>query len=180
MNKEIWKDIPGYEGYYQVSNLGNVKSLPRKRLDRNQIIQGKILSKRKKQNGYIIVTLSKDSKEQKCYVHRLVAQAFIPNYKNCKEVNHIDENKLNNSTNNLEWCDRKYNCNYGTRNQKRYKEILQYDLLDNFIKEWDSLKSIKKYFNKKDSWGNISACLTGRQNTAYGYKWKYKTSLKNE
>ena len=171
--EEIWKDIKDYEGLYQVSNLGNIKSLLRKRVDRNQILQEKILTKYIKNNGYEVVTLFKNNKEKKCLIHRLVAQAFIKNPNNYKEINHKDENKLNNNVNNLEYCTRKYNCNYGARNKKHYKKVKQYDLDGNFIKEWESIISIKKYFNKPNNCGDISSCLNGRQKTAFGYIWKY-------
>ena len=177
MNKEIWKDIPEYEGLYQASNLGNIKSLERKRIDRNEILKSKILTKHLKENGYEIVTLCKNRKEVKKYVHRLVALTFISNPNNYNEINHINENKQDNRVVNLEWCNRKYNCNYGLRNMKCYKKILQYDLQDNFIKEWNSIKSIKKYFEKKDNDSGISCCIHGKQKTAFGYKWKLKNNI---
>lgn len=115
---EIWKDIEGYEGLYQVSNLGRVKNL--KRIDAHEHeLQGRILKPCKTKNGYLHVNLSKDGKTQSYYVHRLVATAFIENPNNYKEVNHIDEKPINNELSNLEWCDRKYNCNFGTRNKRK-------------------------------------------------------------
>lgn len=168
----MWKDIEGYEGIYQVSNFGRIKSLSRKRIDRNQILPEKILLQRIKENGYCVVSLSKNGKEKKMLVHRLVAQAFISNQNNYKEVNHKDENKLNNNVNNLEYCTRKYNCNYGIRNKKHYRKVKQYDLNGNFIKEWESITNIKKYFNKPYNCGDISACINGKQKTAFGYIWR--------
>lgn len=97
--KEIWKDIKGYEGKYQVSNLGNVKSL--ERFDKyNRYVKEKILIPRKHTGGYLRVGLSRKD----FYIHRLVAEAFIPNLKNKKYINHIDGDKTNNNINNLEWC----------------------------------------------------------------------------
>ena len=103
--EEIWKDIKGYEGHYKVSNLGNVKSFK----------YGKetLLKRRLTDRGYDTAMLY-DKGKQKCFkIHRLVAQAFIPNLENKSEVNHIDGNKLNNSVDNLEWCTHKENITHG-------------------------------------------------------------------
>lgn len=102
---EEWKAVPGYEGLYEVSNKGNVRNVRRNTLLRLQ-----------KNQGYIRVWLYKNGIQAGLRVHRLVAQAFIPNPDNLPEVNHIDEDKTNNRVDNLEWCSRKYNVNFGTRN----------------------------------------------------------------
>lgn len=104
---EIWKDIKGYEGLYMVSNFGNVKSLPRNRVDKNGIIypvQGKILSNSCQNKGYLRVFLCKNNTPKTTSVHRIVASAFIPNPENKPHVNHIDGNRSNNHYSNLEWC----------------------------------------------------------------------------
>ena len=111
---EEWKDIKGYEGRYQVSNLGRVKSLNYNRTNREKILS---LNKHNK-NGYYSVQLSKSNVCKRFLVHRLVAESFIDNPNNYKEVNHKDENKSNNCVSNLEWCDRKYNVNYGTTKER--------------------------------------------------------------
>ena len=106
--KEIWKDIPGYESYYQVSNTGKIKSVPH--YTRNNInggmrlTEGRILTPYKMPNGYLQVQLSKNEVREKHYVHRLVASVFIDNTNNMSDVNHIDGDKENNCTDNLEWC----------------------------------------------------------------------------
>lgn len=113
MKKEIWKPIKGYEGLYEVSNLGRVKSLRR-----NSILKAVL------HNGYLIVSLRNNGITQQCRVHRLVAEAFILNPYNLPCVNHKDEIKTNNKVDNLEWCSVKYNTNYGTGIQRRAEKQL--------------------------------------------------------
>lgn len=115
--KEIWKDIKGYKGYYQVSNLGRVKSLDRYSIDRRggkHFLKGIILTPYLCK-GYLRICLHVNGKQKQLAVHRLVAEAFIPNPNNYPQINHKDENKTNNTVDNLEWCTAKYNNNYGTR-----------------------------------------------------------------
>lgn len=124
--KEIWKDIPNFEGLYQVSNLGNVKTLDKyvnSGIKNNSKVKriGKILKQYNK-GGYLQVSLRKNYKRYYFGIHRLVAMAFIPNPNNYPQVNHKDENKLNNCVENLEWCTAQYNCNYGNRNKKIYNQ----------------------------------------------------------
>ena len=111
MEKEIWKDIDGYEGLYQVSNLGRVKSLHH---NKEKILKGSYNSK-----GYYFVKLCKNGISKSIFVHRLVAQEFIPNPDNLPIVNHKDENPRNNNVDNLEWCTQKYNANYGTVRERQ-------------------------------------------------------------
>lgn len=124
MEEEIWKDIKNYEGYYQVSNLGRIRSIDRYIKQYNgynystRIYKGKILKKEIGTRGYYKVVLQKRRKAKTYNVHRLVAETFIPNPKNLPQVNHKDENKLNNIVDNLEWCTSKYNINFGERNAK--------------------------------------------------------------
>ena len=111
---EIWKDIQGYEGLYQVSNFGNVISLNFRNKKEKYKIAQRILN-----NGYFSVTIHKNGKKQTIEVHRLVAIAFLPNPFNLPCVNHINENKLDNRAENLEWCTWSYNNKYGKGNKKR-------------------------------------------------------------
>nr|DAQ31525.1 MAG TPA: homing endonuclease [Caudoviricetes sp.] len=117
--QEIWKDIEGYEGLYQVSNFGRVKSLDRYvlRNENTLFVKGIVLSQLNNR-GYLTVRLCNSGKYKNYLVHKLVANAFIHNDNNYSEINHIDENKHNNYVDNLEWCDRKYNVNYGSRADK--------------------------------------------------------------
>lgn len=164
MIQEIWKDIPGYEGLYQISNLGNIKSFCRK----NTII-------RKATNdgyGYLQLCLTKNKKIKEHKVHRLVAEAFIPNPENLPQINHKDENKHNNCVDNLEWCSAEYNINYGTRNEKISKKIKQYDKKGNFIKLWNSIIDIERIMNIPHS--NIISCCKNKRKTAGNYIWEYK------
>lgn len=107
--KEIWKDIPGYEGIYIVSSFGRIRNL----------VSGKFIKPSQKNDGYCRVCLSKNGCGKCINIHRLVAQVFIPNPDNLPQVNHRDEDKTNNVADNLEWCDAKYNINYGTSQQRR-------------------------------------------------------------
>ena len=122
--EEIWKDIKGYEGLYQVSNLGRVKSLPRLIWNGKGYFMSKekILSTKPNKDGYVIIKLIKKGEKPKPFlVHRLVAEAFIPNPNNLPEVNHIIddfEHRSDNRVENLEWCTAEYNINYGSRNKK--------------------------------------------------------------
>lgn len=126
---EIWRDIKGYEGLYQVSNLGRVKSLERyvKGIYGLRKVQQKIISiTRIRTNGYMQVHLTKNGIAKTYQVHRLVAEAFIPNPHNLPIVNHKDENKINNCVWNLEWCTYSYNLTYGNRLLKVKNTLLKY------------------------------------------------------
>lgn len=121
--EEIWKDAVGYEGLYQVSNFGRVQSLDRRDI-RNRFWKGKILSQQVEKLGYCSVKLCKNGIQKREKVHRLVALAFVENPNNYKEINHKDENKQNNRSENLEWCTRQYNVTYGRLDQEfRWRRI---------------------------------------------------------
>ena len=156
------KDIKNYEGLYAITPEGEVWSYRKK----------KFLTPRDNK-GYLYVYLYKDNEKKKCYLHRLVAEAYIPNQENLPQINHKDENKANNCIQNLEWCDASYNTNYGTcierRASKHKKPILQYDLDGNFIREWSSATDVGREVKN-----GICDCLKGRKKSAYGFVWKYK------
>ena len=118
---EVWKNINGYEGLYQISNNGRVKSLPK--LAGKSWRKEKILKTYLDKDGYVKVILCKENKTKFLSVHRLIAEAFIPNPNEFPQINHKDENKQNNSLENLEWCTCKYNINYGTRTERAMKRF---------------------------------------------------------
>ena len=179
--KEIWKDIEGFEGFYQVSNFGRVKSLDRFVNGNHincdyQFVKGKMLKLRKNRHGYWIVMLRKNRSFKTVLVHRLVAKAFIPNPNNLPYINHKDENPANPIVTNLEWCTAKYNLEYSNvteRIQKtKFRKVIQFDLDMNEIRRWDSLKEAAAYINRAQQ--NISRCCRGKCETCGGYKWKYE------
>lgn len=162
-----WKPITGFEEYL-VSDTGIIVSLPRNY--KYGTINQPIALKQDINKGYSRVTLHKNGRKYKRQVHRLVAEAFIPNPNNYPCVNHKDECPANNSVSNLEWCTYKYNANYGNRNRKIQKGVRQYSIDGTFIKEWDSLSEASSAL--KLSWGGISKCIHEKQKIAGGYKWQ--------
>lgn len=168
---EYWQDIPGYEGYYQDSTYGRIKGAKR----------GKILKPFIDKGGYLEIILSKDNERKICFVHRAVAETFLPNWKpEHTQVNHKDENPSNNRVENLEWCTSQYNINYGTRNHKvstkmtngkLSKPVLQYNLQGTLIKQYSSTREAERETGYANT--HISACCNGKEKTAYGFIWKY-------
>ena len=174
--EEIWKDVKDYEGLYQVSNMGRVKSLDRIIIysnGRKVNTKGKILNGYKKKNGYLQIDLYKNNVKKKYYIHRLVLMAFSP----CEnmqelEVNHKDENKENNALDNLEWCEHKYNCDYGTRNEK----------VSNGNKGKEGLKGEKHPMygkhHSEETRKKISEATKGENNPFYGKHHTEETKKK--
>ena len=181
--KEIWEDIPNYEGLYQASNLGRIRSVDRYKeviiknqhgeYKRTKFFKSYIL-KQQTYIGYKCVQLHINGKYKWEKAHRLVAMAFVPNPENKPQVNHIDGNKINNCVENLEWCNQSYNTKHAYKNNliKHYKiEINQYDLEGNYIKTWESVKEIEKKLKIKNS--QICRCCKNENLTAGGYHWQY-------
>ena len=186
--EEIWKDIKKYEGLYQVSNLGRVKSLERIRKNgkNNFYLKKERLLKQATQNiGYKFVVLYKDNGKKGYRVHRLVAETFIPNPNNYNCINHKDECRTNNKVDNLEWCTISYNNSYGTKLERYRKNLIkkigrkvnQYDLNGNFIKQWDCIMDIERHLKKKRASSPICACCRNKKPTAYGFKWCYENQV---
>ena len=187
--KQVWKDIPGFEGKYQVNQVGQVRSLNYKRTGKVKRLSPGLAS-----NGYLLIMLWKDNKCKDYLAHRLVAQAFIPNPNNLPCVNHKDENKANNCVWNLEWCTYKYNNNYGTKKErlseahrgkhhsdetkdKLRKLIMMLDMNNNPIACFKCVGDANEYMGKDRGYSSsIYICARGAGNTAYGYKWAYLES----
>lgn len=174
---EIWRDVKGYEGLYQVSTKGNVKSV---RGGRWKTGKKDCLTPVITETGYVHIRLSKDGKQKTYSVHRLVAQTFIPNPFNLETVNHIDEDKTNNNVDNLEWMTMKENINYGSHNKRMAstltngplsKMVNQYSVDDKLIKTFPSICEVRRVLGFAT--GNISKCCKGILKSAYGFKWKY-------
>ena len=148
------RDVKRYEGIYGVTSCGKVWSYKRQ----------KFLTPFYNTKGYLKVDLCKNGKVKRFFVHRLVAEAYIPNPDNLPQVDHIDNDKNHNYINNLQWLTNRDNCR-----KSKNKPILQFDLNNNFIREWECTADVGKEVRH-----NIRHCLKGKQKTAYGYIWKYK------
>ena len=179
MIKEIWKtavyDGELYEGLYKVSNWGRILSL-----DYRHTGKPGLMNPGENTDGYLRVNLHKNGETNLCYVHRLIAETFLPNPENKPEVNHIDEDKTNNRVENLEWKNHRDNCNHGTRNErigktstngKLSKKVLQLSLSGELIREWESTQECgRNGFNQ----GAVAACCRGEQKTHKGFRFMYK------
>lgn len=185
---EEWRTIEGYEGLYEVSNFGRVKSL---KFDKEKVLQ-----QGKNTNGYLYVVLYKEGKVKNFLVHRLVASAFIDNPNNYPCINHKDENPSNNCVDNLEWCDQKYNVNFGTGIQRRvantdYKTLTIKRVASTDYKAIAEKLSRQVYQYSQDGelvaiWGStmecgrngffqshVASCCRGERKTHKGFKWSY-------
>ena len=178
-NEEEWRAIKDYEGLYEVSNLGRVRSL-----NYNGTKRVQLLKPQDQGQGYLQVQLRKNKKRRSYRVHRLVAEAFIPNPNNLPCINHIDQNRSNNRVDNLEWCSYEYNNNYGSHNEKisnanskalkgnqnGAKKVICVEL----DKEFNSMTKAAKFIGCKQP--NITAAIK-RNGTCGGYHWKYKEGV---
>jgi hypothetical protein len=194
--KENWKSVVGYENLYQVSDLGDIRSIDRVVIQKDgktNNLKGKLLKQQKGTNGYLFVCLSKNGVVKPLSVHRIVAIAFVGEAQNM-QVNHINEVKTDNRAINLEWVTRTQNANHGTAIQRRVKSanfkgennpmfgikgadnklskpINQYDLNGVFIEKFDSAKTIERRFGYNSS--SIAGVAKGRCKQAYEFIWKY-------
>lgn len=188
---EIWKDIEGYEGLYQVSNEGRVKSIERTITMSNgrpRLIRERILKQSLQSKGYYFVILCNDSEGKHKYVHRLVAEAFIPNLENKPCIDHINTIRTDNRVENLRWCTNKENCNnplsvehyklnydYLKRigkalGEKRAKKVYQFDKYGNLEKIWNSTTECNRNGLNQ---GSVSRCCNGKIESYKGKKFSY-------
>lgn len=184
MMEEIWKPIKGYEGIYDVSSYGRVRSSERtaERLDRygnisKYEVKGQIISQWKRKDGYMSVTLRSMKIQRTFLVHRLVIETFVPNPDNLQWVNHKDENKSNNNVENLEWCTASYNCTYNNLHMKKNmpfkKRVRQMTFDGEVIAEYESAAEAARQngFSK----GGVSSSCNGEKgfDNYHGYNWEY-------
>lgn len=174
--KEEFKPIPGYEGLYEISNHGNVWSIPR--INSGRRFGGYKISVSQGRSKYKQVQLSKNGVTTPFLVHRLVALAFVPNPNNLPCVNHKDEDKANNRADNLEWCTYSYNCNYGTRNERiksnspRINKVLQLNQRNEVISEYDSMHDASNITGINVA--HICDCCHGKRDSAGKFMWRFK------
>lgn len=167
ISEEVWKDIKGFEQFYQISNKGRIRSKDYYKPNGHgeYLLKGRILKTHKNNRGYEFIRMNYKGKIKQAYIHRLVAEAFIDNPNNYKAVNHIDKNKENNCVDNLEWCTYSYNSRYS--NSKKVKGT---NLKTNEIVFYNAIiDSVKDGFVVSQ----IVACCKGKRKSHKGYKWEY-------
>lgn len=193
--EEVWKDVVGYEGYYEVSNIGRVRRVPRYITGVNGVTRfwkGRILKQTTTQDGYLRCILSKDGKTKHVRSHVLVAESFVENPNNYPVINHKDENPANNHIDNLEWCSIAYNNSYGTRTERAInsegfkknternkKPVLKITVTGEVVDRFDSLKSAYES-NPDYTKASVAACCSKRLNTYKGYFWIYEEDYSDE
>lgn len=186
-SEEIWKSVEGYEGIYQVSSFGRVRSLDRiiiKPHPRNTSMQmrcfckGRILKLASYPNGYLTICLKNEGKKENCLIHRLVGKAFVPGYFDGADINHKNEDRTDNRANNLEWCTRSYNLQYNGRAKRvgvvQGKAVEQWTLDGKLVATFDTIRRAEAATGI--SHNAISGCCQQKygHKTAGGYRWKYK------
>lgn len=162
---EIWKDVKEYEGLYQVSNLGRVKSV------RKNVIMS---TPKNLKDGYLRVNLKRNGSQKQCLVHRLVATAFIENPNNLPFINHMNEDKCDNRIENLEWCDKSYNVQYGTCIERISKALSKPILCVELGVVFDNaIKATEFLGHARGTATHINRCANGKERSSCGYTWRY-------
>lgn len=174
--KEIWKPVIGWEGLYEVSNLGNVRSLDRYVNQKNykKFCKGQLLKPTFHKSNYYIVTLRNSGIQKVAKVHQLVMNAFKPKINEEKlEINHIDGNTKNNRLDNLEWCTHQENLQHASKHYllSTYKPINQYNLNGNFIKRWNSMKEAREFYNFGIN--SLNRACKSKTGIHKNYIWRY-------
>lgn len=183
--EEVWRSVKGYEGYYEVSNMGRVKSLPRKSNGvgrQYRSLSERILKPSEDKKGYLMVWLYKGKQRKTMKVHRLVAAAFIPNPLDKPQIDHINGIKDDNLSSNLRWCTGRENFHNpitykknaeSKRGVKNHKAVgvLQYTIDGRFVKKWECMSDVKREIGIAHS--HISSCCRGKRNSAGGFSWRY-------
>lgn len=174
---EKWKPVKGYEGFYEVSDEGRVRSLDRyTRNSRNgnftRFVKGRV-KKQSNRGGYLCVTLNRDGKYKTVLVHRLVALAFLDNPSHLPQVNHKDENKRNNRVDNLEWCTAEYNVCYGTRTNRMAATQSRAVIASKDGHDWKRYPSLMSTKADGMNPSNVKYACDGRFSTMYGFTWRW-------
>lgn len=182
LNGEVWKDAKGYESFYEVSNLGRVRSKERVTIIQPycHIKRNPKILKAQSNGNYYRVVMSLYGKSRQVLIHRLVAESFLPNPNNLAEVNHKDEDKTNNCLWNLEWCTRLYNAGYGTKGKRhsifmtktKGRVVSQYTTLGEYITSYRTIMEASKTTGIHYT-AIREVCVRGKQKTAGGYVWRY-------
>lgn len=168
--EEIWRDIKGYEGIYQVSNFGRIRSRYSKS-GKKLISEYHILKPVEQKTGYLRVTIGRKNKN----IHRLVAETFLNNFNNLPQVNHKNGNKKDNSLSNLEWVNNKQNAEHALRTGLiKTKKIRMYNIKTGETIDFNIRSDIEKYLQKKVCQDLITRCCNKQRKTAYGMRWEYK------
>ena len=174
--RKLWHSVRGYEGLYQVSNFGEIKSLSRwKHLPNGKytVSKEKLLSPAQiGKDGYKFVYLTVDGRSKRFYVHRIVAEAFLPNPNRLPFVNHLNGIKFDNRPENLEWCSRSENTKHAARvlGVGNTRKIAQYDKRGNYIRTWANAYQVQEELGINH--GNINSCVNKHRKTAGGYRWE--------
>lgn len=187
MNTELWKPVEGFEGLYEVSNYGEVKSL--ERLDsRGRKVKEKLLSPGKTENGYLFVNLSKNGIEKPVGIHRLVYSTFVGEIPPKWDVNHLDENKENNHLENLDACSHGDNIRWGTGIARRAAAQINHPQMSKPVEALDKVtgrvvftfpstaEAQRQGFNQ----GHVAACCRGERNSHGGFIWRYKDNAQEQ